>query len=332
MIKPSTFENYYRKKRKDIPAETEIMYEAFASYKVEVGGKTIPITDCDEEYFSQHASEIIIDVRKLAFEKYLEYEHEFTNNMHYYLVNKYISKPEKDLEENIKSFLEEVREHIFMLAKSTTNSRRSRAGDGFETIIELVLTGSGIRLDSQAELGDDYLKKDVQTKSIDFVVPSVCEFDINPRNCMPISAKTTLRERWSQVGEELNRIGGESIFLVTLDSKVARNKFYDMDKNHIRLVTTMEQYQVYQEKFSKPASEEIKKVRNLLSIEKMIERLKIIQNECEKENMNDKKNVEAVLCSLTNRRKYHEALKHYFMCTKLDSQISRIVSYMDKAK
>ena len=39
---------------------------------------------------------------------------------------------------------------------------------------------------------------------------------------MLISAKTTLRERWQEIPEEMGRTGAREMFLVTLDDTISK--------------------------------------------------------------------------------------------------------------
>ena len=311
MIATSTFEKYYREQRKEIPNEYEIIYKAFAGYEVEIDGTKKSLVNCNEEYFSSHASEIIVNVREEAYKEYLSCENKFNENVYAYLVNHYRSKSDLDLKACIKDFLKEVNEHVFTLSKSTTNARRSRAGTGFQAIVELVLTGAGIRLDSQAMLGNTYLRDGAPTKSLDFVAPSAVEFKHKRNSCQPLSLKTTLRERWSQVGEERNRINAEKIYLLTLDENIAENKFNDMDENHIYVYTTSSLVQDYKEKGITPS--------NLKSFETLICDLNDIQSRCEENTITNKEIFEAVIGALEKRKQYHS--EHKFICDKIDDQI-----------
>lgn len=58
---------------------------------------------------------------------------------------------------------------------------------------------------------------------VDTVSPGVTEFEINKRDAVLISAKTTLRERWQEVPEEMGSTGAREMFLATLGEKVSDN-------------------------------------------------------------------------------------------------------------
>ena len=120
--------------------------------------------------------------------------------------------------EAITWFVEEFPEHIYALTLSNTQSRRSRAGKEFESTIELILIGAGIPLDSQGNIGKQEFVNKGLGKLVDLVSPGVLEYIVNKRNTVLISAKTTLRERWQEVPEEMGRTGAREMFLATLDT------------------------------------------------------------------------------------------------------------------
>lgn len=188
-------------------------------------------------FFRKNASLIVEQLRELSWKKYLPLENEFTSNMLKLLINK--DKFEKlNSIDSITSFCQEFVEHIYALFLSNTQSRRSRAGKEFETIIQLILTGAGIAADNQGSVGKDEFAKRGLAKLVDFVSPSVVEYVINKRNTLLISAKTTLRERWQEVPEEMNRTGAQEIFLITLDENISKEVLFNLYESNVHVVTT----------------------------------------------------------------------------------------------
>lgn len=140
--------------------------------------------------------------------------------------------------EAIEWFATEYPEHIYSLNLSNTQSRRSRAGKQFEAIIELILVGANIRYDSQGNVGKSTFVDKGLGKLVDVVVPSAQEFNINKFSTVLISAKTTLRERWQEVPEEMGRTGARDMYLVTLDDSVTNEVISALYEANIQLVTT----------------------------------------------------------------------------------------------
>ena len=111
---------------------------------------------------------------------------------------------------------------------SVAQSRKSRAGKAFEIILEELLGRRlGYPMDRQVS---------VEGAKPDFVMPSSMYFDKNPLDCMLLTAKRTLRERWRQVVTEANVT--YSYFLATLDNKVTHSQLNQAAKHKIYVVTT----------------------------------------------------------------------------------------------
>ena len=83
------------------------------------------------------------------------------------------------------------------------------------------MIGAGIPLDSQGNIGKQEFVNKGLGKLVDLVSPGVLEYIVNKRNTVLISAKTTLRERWQEVPEEMGRTGAREMFLATLDTSIS---------------------------------------------------------------------------------------------------------------
>ncbi|WP_116291383.1 type II restriction endonuclease, partial [Enterobacter hormaechei] len=130
--------------------------------------------------------------------------------------------------------------HIYDLALSNTQSRRSRAGKEFESILELLMMGAGIPVDVQGAIGKSFFQKNQIGKLVDLVMPGVVQYTSNKRNTMLISAKTTLRERWQEVPEEVNRTGIREMYLATLDDSFSEETINILYEANVVVVTTIE--------------------------------------------------------------------------------------------
>ena len=192
----------------------------------------------DQSYFEQNASKIVEEMRAQCWNDFLKEESSFT----IYMMKKLIPTLSYDnlaVDEAIGRYLETYPEHIYQLCLSNTQSRRSRAGKEFEHIIELILMGAEIAIDSQGNIGKDKFVEKGLGKLVDVVSPGVIEFEINKRNAVLISAKTTLRERWQEVPEEMGRTGAREMFLATLDEKVTDNVLNALYEANIQLTSTV---------------------------------------------------------------------------------------------
>ena len=191
----------------------------------------------DHGFFFDNASMIVENLRKQCWEEFVPIEKEFTSNMLKELVNNDTIR-NMTPEEAITWFVQSFPEHIYSLTLSNTQSRRSRAGKEFEAIIELLLVGAGIPFNSQGNIGKkEFIDKGLG-KLVDVVSPGVTEFIINKRNTVLISAKTTLRERWQEVPEEMGRTGAREMFLATLDDNISDEVLTTLYEANIQIVTT----------------------------------------------------------------------------------------------
>ena len=202
----------------------ELVYKNFIKLKYD---------EQTEEYFKQNASNMIETLRRSCWDEFTPIEKKFTTDMLKTLIDEsYVNSLTSS--EAITWFAEEFPEHIYALTLSNTQSRRSRAGKEFEAIIELILLGAGIPFDSQGNIG----KKEFLKKGLGKMVDVVFEYIINKRNVVLISAKTTLRERWQEVPEEMGRTGAMEMFLATLDENISKEVLDTLYEANIQVTTT----------------------------------------------------------------------------------------------
>ncbi|MFW0154466.1 type II restriction endonuclease [Rothia sp. P6271] len=189
------------------------------------------------EYFLKNASSVIEKLRSNSWDEFQKKEQEFTSKMLSSLYSRDDIKG-MDASEAISWFVDKFPMHIYSLNLSNTQSRRSRAGKEFEAIIELILIGADIPMDSQGNIGKKFFEDKDLGKMVDIVSPGSSEYSIYKRDTVLISAKTTLRERWQEVPEEMGRTGAREMFLVTLDESISQEVIETLDEANIQVVTT----------------------------------------------------------------------------------------------
>lgn len=194
----------------------------------------------DSDFFINNASSIVKMMRQESWQQFIKDENSFSQYIYEKLVN-HMDLTKLNKEESIVKFIELYSTHIYDLSLSNTQSRRSRAGKEFEFIIELILMGVGISLDTQGSVGSGVFETAHLAKLVDFVTPGATEYKIDKRNTSLISAKTTLRERWQEVGDEMSRTMAREMYLATLDDSITKNVASIIAKNNIILVT-LEEY------------------------------------------------------------------------------------------
>lgn len=225
------YKEHVKKQREDFFAKDmpyNFIYKQF---------EKLGFTKQSEAYFFENASSIIETLRTESWKEFQILEHKFTAEMLSSLYS------ESDIEkmsskDAIAWFVESFPMHIYSLNLSNTQSRRSRAGKEFEAIIELILIGADIPMDSQGNIGKKFFINKGLGKMVDFVSPGSVEYVLNKRDTVLISAKTTLRERWQEVPEEMGRTGAREMFLVTLDDTISREVIENLNDANIQVVTT----------------------------------------------------------------------------------------------
>jgi|SRR5699024_2005252 len=215
----------------------------------------------DKQFFIDNASQMVKKMRNESWKQFLNDENNFSKHIYRKLVHE-SNLSNLNKEDAIIQFLEEYAEHVYEFSLSNTQSRRSRAGNEFEYIIEFILMGIGISLDTQGSVGSGVFETSHLAKLVDCVAPGATEYKIDKRNTSLISAKTTLRERWQEVGDEMSRTQAREMYLATLDDSITDNVTKIIGKNNIILVTLDE----YKNNFYKHSP-------NVISFETMIEEL-----------------------------------------------------------
>ncbi|OAL10113.1 hypothetical protein A6V39_04330 [Candidatus Mycoplasma haematobovis] len=185
----------------------------------------------NKNYFLENASTVIEEIRWKSFKELKNREIFSLDHVFEYLFKEAkISDPKT--KEIIVNFLKQFHEHLYSLNLSLTQSRRSRTGKEFESIIELIFSSSNIPVNNQS-----VIKNKDSKKLIDFISPSSVEYQIDKDKVIFISVKTTLRERWQEVIDEINRAEITKIFLITLDEKLTKNLLHTCKQLNIQLVT-----------------------------------------------------------------------------------------------
>lgn len=126
--------------------------------------------------------------------------------------------------------------YIYQLCLSNTQSRRSRAGKTFEGIIYFLYEYLGYSFDSQKKVGRKVFTDLGVGKMVDSILPSVDAFNERRDKTIIGSMKTTLRERWQEVVEEVSRSNIPNIYLLTVDDNISDNKAIQMGSHNIVLV------------------------------------------------------------------------------------------------
>ena len=139
----------------------------------------------------------------------------------------------KDISRIVGEYTGRIFPYIYELCLSSSNSRRARAGQTFEQIIEKIFDIFEIPYNTQAEIS---ASKHNLGKKVDCIIPSVKSYEEMRQKCGIVTMKTTLRERWQEVAEELTRTNVPSIFLLTIDENITEETVKTMSEYNIILV------------------------------------------------------------------------------------------------
>ncbi|CAA6805402.1 MAG: Type II restriction endonuclease [uncultured Sulfurovum sp.] len=142
----------------------------------------------------------------------------------------------KFLKETCGEYAGRVFPYVYRLSLSNTQSRRSRAGSTFESIVYKVYETLDYEFNSQKKVG----KKTFDTlglgKKVDSILPGVEAYKKRRNKTIIGTMKTTLRERWQEVAEEIERTKIPEIHLLTVDEDISSNKGKEMSQHNIIVV------------------------------------------------------------------------------------------------
>lgn len=126
--------------------------------------------------------------------------------------------------------------YTYLLSLSNTQSRRSRAGKEFEGIIYSLYEYFHFPYESQATIGKKAFSELGLGKVVDSILPGIQAFNEFRNQTIVGTMKTTLRERWQEVVEEIQRSTLPNIYLLTVDDDLSANKVEQMGRHNIVLV------------------------------------------------------------------------------------------------
>ncbi|OCG31521.1 restriction endonuclease [Gilliamella sp. Bim1-2] len=94
----------------------------------------------------------------------------------------------------------------------------------------------GYSFESQANIGKKAFDNLGLGKVVDSILPSVEAFKKLRNRTIVGSMKTTLRERWQEVVEEIQRSNLPNIYLLTVDDDISESKAEQMGQHNIIIV------------------------------------------------------------------------------------------------
>lgn len=202
-------------------------------------------------------SKFIFQLREYCYKEFLKEEAEFNKKIlstlgeHFYVPNNLILKLCKklfdikyinfdsftiEIQKTIGEYIGHITPYVYQLFLSNTQSRRSRAGKTFEGIIYFLYEYLGYSYDSQTKIGRRMFANLGLGKIVDSILPNIKSFNERRNKTIVGSMKTTLRERWQEVVEELQRSNIPNIHLLTVDDDISNKKIEQISMHNIVLV------------------------------------------------------------------------------------------------
>ncbi len=214
----------------------------------------------NEQYLNQiklkQVSNCIAELREIVWQEYLLDEVKFNailmRDLHKILEtpkeilevlldNQITDKKGDELIESIKEICGEysgrIFPYIYRLSLSNTQSRRSRAGKSFEAIIYKIYESLGYEYDSQSKVGRKTFDSLGLGKKVDSILPNIKCYAERRNKTIIGTMKTSLRERWQEVAEEIERTKIPEIHLLTADESIPKSKAQEMSNHNIIIVT-----------------------------------------------------------------------------------------------
>lgn len=201
----------------------------------------------------KHISSVITSLRENAYDAFLVQEAKMNAYILKNIANSFaipeqklnhaydsFERSELPLKEKLQEFFGDyagqIYPYIYRLSLSNTQSRRSRAGKVFEGIIYGLYDALSYPFESQASIGSQNFKTKRLGKIVDSLLPHLDAFEQRRDKVVIGTMKTTLRERWQEVIEEINRTGLPSIYLLTADEDISESKAEQMANHNVILV------------------------------------------------------------------------------------------------
>jgi hypothetical protein len=150
--------------------------------------------------------------------------------------------------------------YVYRISLSNTQSRRSRAGKTFEAIIYKVYDCLDYTFDSQSKVGRKTFTELGLGKKVDSILPNIEAYEKRRNKTIIGTMKTTLRERWQEVAEEIERTKIPEIHLLTADESISKSKAQEMNNHNIIVVA----YDWIAN------SESLKQMKNIISFEEYL--------------------------------------------------------------
>lgn len=175
------------------------------------------------QYIKSHCDELLGELLETEFELYKQQEQEVNIELLWQVMeNSLPPKPitKNRLERHIKGKFGELQDFY----KSISQSRVARAGGSLQNHVAYIFSVLKYPFEAQQEVDG----------KPDFILPNAALYRQNPGECILVTAKRTLRERWRQIITE--GFKSPQYFLITIDERQTEHNLSEMAGHRIYLV------------------------------------------------------------------------------------------------
>jgi hypothetical protein len=176
----------------------------------------------DKDAIKKQVSTLVAEVQVEAYRRYLAAEASAAAN-----AMKTVLRPlvQGDTADDAFDFVATNFIVLDRFALSLTQSRRSRAGTAFEVVMTALLDALHYPYTAQPKLTNS---------NPDYVMPSIGWYNSFSTDCIILTCKRTLRERWRQIVTEGST--GTTFFLATIDDGISTVELDNMKARNVILV------------------------------------------------------------------------------------------------
>jgi len=171
-----------------------------------------------------HFDEAIADLLQTEYEMFIREEKRIKAAQVQTIFEPLFSNKNSVSKEELQLHLGENFGRIDKLFLSFAQSRKARAGGSFENHVRFLLRALDYPFDEQQIING----------KPDFLLPGVTLYRKQPGDCILLTIKRKLRERWRQIVTEGVKASG--FFLATIDSDISKSTLREMSGHKIYLV------------------------------------------------------------------------------------------------
>lgn len=204
----------FRRAAKNMPSAVSITRQAIQEA---LGSPPYNVT-----FIKDNFSALVLDLQARAYGLYLEAERRACGPV----LAEYVAANQAAGTDN--GLPQSLSDAFFVLDRfclSLTQSRRTRAGAAFETVVTTLFEALGYPYAAQPDLSGS---------KHNFVLPSVAHYGVYGADCLIFTCKATLNKRWRQLTPE-NSISAPS-FLATLDKHISAIDLQEMRSRRAYIV------------------------------------------------------------------------------------------------